>query len=49
LNVTGIIANATSKDSVALGATLSGTGTIGGNTVVNGTLKGRLNFGSTWL
>jgi len=47
LNVTGTIANATSKDSVALGATLSGTGTVGGNTIVNGTLKGRLNFGTS--
>lgn len=32
---------------VASGATLKGTGTIGGATTVNGTLEGRLNFGST--
>ncbi len=47
LSVTGAIGNATSKDTVAVGAKLSGTGSIGGPTVVNGTLEGRLNFGSS--
>lgn len=32
---------------VASGATLKGTGTIGGATTVNGTLEGSLNFGSS--
>lgn len=49
LSVTGAIGNAASKDTVALGATLSGTGTIGGATIVNGTLQGRLNFGSSLI
>lgn len=31
---------------VASGATLKGNGTIGGNTTVNGTLEGNMNFGS---
>jgi autotransporter-associated beta strand protein len=47
LKVTGAIGNATSVVTVAAAGKLSGTGTVGGATTVNGTLEGRLNFGST--
>lgn len=46
LNVTGALGNFNVPVTVADGATLRGTGTIGGTTVVNGTLKGKLKFGT---
>lgn len=42
----GEITSTTVPATVASGATLTGTGTIGGMTTVNGTLEGRMNFGS---
>ena len=43
----GSIASTTLPVAVASGATLSGIGTIGGATTINGTLEGKLNFGSS--
>jgi len=43
----GSLAGTAVPVTVAAGATLSGTGSIAGATTVNGTLEGRLNFGST--
>ncbi len=45
LELTGAL-NGTGAVTVASGATLKGTGSIGGATTVNGILEGRLNFGS---
>lgn len=47
LNVTGNICKSTSTVTVGANGTLTGTGTIGGATTVNGILEGRLNFGSS--
>jgi hypothetical protein len=46
LEVTGALATATVPLTVAVDATLSGSGVIAGNTTVNGTLKGGLTFGN---
>ncbi|MDD3079533.1 MAG: hypothetical protein PHH37_10580 [Paludibacter sp.] len=46
LNITGTLGTSTIPVNVAADGILNGTGTIPGATVVNGSLKGRLNFGS---